>query len=82
MVVDGETGRLVHFEADPATTFPADPVQFAKDLAAPITALLGDPALAKKMGDAGRKRVEEKFAWEAIADQTIALYEQLLAERT
>ncbi len=78
VVVDGETGRLVPFEADPATTFPANAAQFAKDLAAPITALLADPALAKKMGAAGRKRVEEKFAWEAIADQTIALYESLL----
>ena len=81
VVVDGETGRLVTFEADPATNFPADPAQFAKDLAAPVTALLADPALAKRMGEAGRKRVEEKFAWEAIADQTIALYESLLKER-
>ncbi len=81
VVVEGETGRLVHFEPDPVTTFPADPTQFAKDLAAPITALLADPALAQKMGEAGRRRVEEKFAWEAIATQTIALYESLLAAR-
>ena len=78
VVVEGETGRLVHFEPDPATTFPANPEQFARDLAAPITALLADPALAKKMGEAGRRRVEQKFAWEAIATQTIALYESLI----
>ncbi len=81
VVVEGETGRLVQFEADPGTTFPVDPACFARDLAAPITALLADPKLAKQMGEAGRKRVEEKFAWEAIADQTIALYEQLLAAK-
>ena len=78
VVVDGVTGIQVPFKADPATTFPADPEQFAKDLAAPITALLQDPARAKAMGEAGRKRVEEEFAWEAIADQTIALYRELL----
>ena len=81
VVVEGETGHLVHFKADPATGFPADSEQFAKDLAQPITDLLADPERAKRMGLAGRKRVEEKFAWEAIADQTIALYESLLAAK-
>ena len=81
VVVEGETGRLVPFEPHPVTTFPLDPNQFARDLAAPITALLADPALAKRMGEAGRRRVEQKFAWEAIATQTIALYNQLLAHQ-
>jgi len=81
VVVENETGFLVPFTPDPATTFPADPAQFAKDLAAPISALLADPAKARRLGQAGRKRVEEKFAWEAIASQTIALYEELLAAR-
>ncbi|QHN02312.1 glycogen synthase [Granulicella sp. WH15] len=80
VVVEGETGYLVPWEADPVTTFPADPARFAKDLAGPIAALLADPELAKKMGEAGRKRVEEKFGWGAIADQTIALYQKLLAK--
>ena len=74
-----ETGLLVPFAADPATTFPADAEQFSRDLAAGITTLLRDPARARAMGLAGRKRVEAKFAWEAIADQTIALYTELLA---
>lgn len=76
-----ETGLLVHFTPDPVTTFPKHPDDFARDLAEAITTLLADPALAKKMGEAGRRRVEEKFAWEAIATQTIALYEQLLAAK-
>ena len=78
VVVEGETGHLVPFAADPVTTFPADPAQFAKDLAAGVTDLLADPVKAKAWGEAGRKRVEEKFAWEAIADQTIALYRELI----
>jgi starch synthase len=81
VVVEGETGHLVPFTADPVTTFPADPAQFARDLASGITDLLDDPAKAKRMGEAGRRRVEAQFAWEAIATQTIALYEKLLAAR-
>jgi starch synthase len=79
VVVDGETGYLVEFEADPVTTFPVDPKKFAKDLAARLTELLKDPAKAKRMGEAGRTRVEEKFSWTAIAAQTIKLYERLIA---
>jgi starch synthase len=32
------------------------------------------------MGLAGRRRVEEKFAWSAIADQTIELYQRMIDE--
>ena len=81
VVAEGETGYLVPFEADAVTSFPVDAVKFEKDLAAKIADLLADPDKAKKMGEMGRKRVEEKFAWEAIADQTIALYESLLAKK-
>ena len=73
-----ETGILVHWEADPATTFPANPDKFSRDLATAITTLLKDPARAKAMGLAGRKRVEETFSWEAIATQTINLYQTLI----
>jgi starch synthase len=79
VVVEGSTGHLVPFQADPETTFPTDPAQFAKDLAAKIVALLNDPAKAKAMGEAGRKRVEDHFSWTAIAAQTIALYKALIA---
>ena len=81
VVVEGETGHLVPFEADPVTTFPTNPAQFSRDLAARITSLLADPEKAKRLGDAGRKRVEEHFSWTAIAAQTIALYEELVAKR-
>ena len=81
VVVDGETGHLVEFDADPATTFPVDAKKFAKDLAARLTELLKDPDKARRMGEAGRKRVEEHFSWTAIAAQTIKLYEGLVAKK-
>ena len=81
VVVDQATGYLVPFEADPVTTFPTDAKKFAKDLAERLTGLLKDPEKARRMGEAGRKRVEEHFSWTAIAAQTIRLYESLIAGR-
>jgi len=80
VVVEGVTGHLVPFEPDPVTTFPINPEQFSKDLAAKVTALLEDPAKARAFGEAGRRRVEDTFAWSAIASQTVALYHFLLHE--
>lgn len=77
VVVEGETGYLVPFEQDPVTTFPSKPDQFARDLAARLTDLLADPAKARRMGEAGRTRVEQTFSWTAIAEQTVALYRTL-----
>ncbi len=78
VVVDGETGYLVPFEQDPATSFPLHPDKFSRDLAEKISVLLADPDKAKRFGEAGRRRVEENFAWSAIAAQTIELYRKLL----
>jgi starch synthase len=74
---EDQTGHLVTWEADPATTFPANPDQFARDLAKPIAELLANPEKAKQLGEAGRRRVEAHFSWTAIAQQTIKLYESL-----
>jgi starch synthase len=78
VVVDNETGYLVPFEQDPITSFPLHPDKFARDLAAKISFLLADPTKARQFGEAGRRRVEQTFAWSAIADQTIELYRSLL----
>ena len=80
VVVDGETGFLVSIDQMEASPFePRDPEKFARDLAARINQLMGDPALREKFGKAGRKRAEEKFGWPAIALQTTGLYERLMA---
>ena len=81
VVVDGETGFLVPFDQDPVTKFPSDAEKFSRDLAAKVTELMQDPEKAKRFGEAGRRRVEEKFAWTAIADETIALYQKLIDAR-
>lgn len=81
VVVDGETGYLVPFDQDPVTSFPHNPDRFARDLASKISDLLRDPEKCNRFGQAGRRRVEEKFSWTAIADQTIQLYEQLIANK-
>ena len=80
VVVDGETGYLVPFAPDPVTAFPVNADQFARDLAGRLTSLMADPALCKSMGEAGRRRVEETFAWEAIAAQTVDLYRTLVGQ--
>ncbi len=81
VVVEGETGHLVPFDPHPETGFPADPTKFSGDLAARISELLANPARAKALGEAGRKRVEDHFSWTAIAAQTIELYTQLVKNR-
>jgi starch synthase len=78
VVVDGETGYLVAFEPDVVTGFPVDGDKFSRDLAERIAELMGNPELCRKFGRAGRRRVEETFAWEAIAKQTVELYRGLV----
>ena len=80
VVVDGETGFLVPIDQMTESPFePREPEKFARDLAARINQLMADPSLCEKFGRAGRKRAEEKFGWPAIALETKALYENLLA---
>ncbi|MFZ0435798.1 MAG: glycogen synthase [Chthoniobacterales bacterium] len=79
VVVDGETGFLVPLKQMTESPFEAtEPEVFASDLAAKINLLMADPALAAKMGAAGRKRAEEFFGWDAIARKTERLYAKLL----
>ncbi|MCB9960388.1 MAG: glycogen synthase [Rhodospirillaceae bacterium] len=82
VVVDGETGFLVNADLDPAPPHsPRDPAGFAARLAEGINRFAGNPELGAKMGAAGRRRVVDHYSWGSIADQTLALYEGLLARR-
>jgi starch synthase len=79
IVVEGETGHLVDFEAgDDAFGSPANPQRFARELAGRVNALLDDPERAREMGGRARARVEAEFAWDAIADRTVELYTSLV----
>jgi starch synthase len=79
VVEDGVTGLLVPFapSADGSRN-PVDPERFASDIAERVNELLADPERAKGMGQAGRQRVIERFAWPAIASETAALYRHLV----
>lgn len=82
VVADGETGILVPLALEPTSPFePLDPARYSRDLARAINRLLGDSALARRMGAAGRARVEADFGWDVIARQTADLYANLIAKR-
>lgn len=61
-VVDGVTGRVV-------------PPEDAASLARALSELAADPEAARRLGEAGRKRVEEELAIPRIAAAYLALWE-------
>jgi glycogen synthase len=67
VVEDGKTGLLVP---------PARP----DVLADALKKVLADPAAARAMGKAGRKRVEEKFSWVSVAARTEEVYRDAIEE--
>jgi starch synthase len=71
VVVDGETGLLVDYD-------PADPSGLERGLAEAVNRLAAEPALAERMGRAGRRRAVQEFAWVAVAEQTVGLYQSLV----
>jgi len=74
VVVDGETGLLVHYD-------PAEPAAFEAGLAAAVDDVVSDLGRARDMGLAGRRRAEVEFSWERIAGQTVEVYESVLGPR-
>ena len=79
VVDDGVTGVLVPIEqVSDGTGTPVRPEQFVADLGDALSAMVGDPARAAEMGRAARRRVEDHFAWEAIAEQTLEVYRSVL----
>ena len=62
---DGESADLVE---------PGDVGQLEQAL----DALLADPERRARMGEAGRRRVEEHYSWRAVAEAVVATYEERL----
>jgi starch synthase len=71
VVVDGETGTLVHYDE-------ADPRGFEAALASALTAALSDTSRSAAMGRAGRERAVAAFGWDAIARRTLEVYRSVL----
>jgi starch synthase len=67
VVVDGETGLLVP---------PAKP----DALLAALTRLLNDADARRRMGQAGRRRVEAQFSWASVAERTERVYADAIAD--
>jgi len=65
-VDEDRTGLLVEPHDEPA-------------LAQAIIELLGDESARRRMGEAGRARVEEKFSVERMVSDTLAAYERVLS---
>jgi alpha-maltose-1-phosphate synthase len=70
VVVDGVTGLLVPY-------LESDPRGFEDGLAERVNDLLGNPARARSMGQAGRERAVREYGWDAIAARTVAVYESV-----
>jgi alpha-maltose-1-phosphate synthase len=82
IVVPGETGTLVAFEAEgDGSPEPRDPDAFSRALADAVNALMADPDRRAAMGRAARARVLDQFSWRSIAAQTLAFYRELLQAR-
>ncbi len=80
VVVPEETGVLVNLQLKEGGFDLADPAAFEADLAAAINRVALDPDLRARFGAAGRRRVEEHFSWDAIAQQTAELYRSLIVD--
>jgi len=79
VVDDGVTGVLVPIEQlRDGTGTPVHPEAFVADLADALRRVVGDPGRAREMGRAARRRAAEHFAWEAVAERTLAVYRSVL----
>ena len=70
VVADGQSGELVHYTGDAAT--------FEATFTSKINELMADSERLARYGIAGRARAIEHFSWDAIAQETVALYKSLL----
>ena len=79
VVVHGETGLLVPIEqVTDGTGTPLNSQKFVEDLAAAFTEALSDPERLARWGVAARQRVEDHFAWTAVAERTLEVYNWVL----
>jgi spore coat protein SA len=65
IIIDGRTGVLIE---------PED----VSGMAARIGELVDDPAKCEEYGRAARKRMEDNFSWDRVANEIEALYDKLL----
>jgi starch synthase len=78
VVANGETGLLVEIEQlEDGSGKPLDEAKFVADFARALNEMLDHPKL-EEFGKAGRRRVENHFSWDAIAEDTIRVYQDAI----
>jgi glycosyltransferase involved in cell wall biosynthesis len=80
-IVGSRAGGIPDFLAEGRTGFFCDPEQ-PRTIADALLRLLRDPAAARRMGQAGRDLVRERYRWEVVAAEIGALYDRLLSEES
>jgi starch synthase len=79
VVAHGETGLLVPIEQlQDGSGKPLNEAKFVADFAEALNQMLASPKL-DEFGAASRRRVENQFSWDSIAEQTISVYRRALA---
>ncbi len=79
VVAHNETGLLVEIEQlQDGSGKPLDEKKFVSDFAAALNQMLESPRISE-FGAAGRKRVEQHFSWDSIAEQTLSVYRGAIA---
>ena len=82
IVVPGETGLLIPFEAEGGESpEPRDPDAFSRAIAAAVSELMAAADRRAAMGKAARARVLDHFSWTHIAHVTLEFYRELIDRR-
>src|SRR5207302_3585093 len=77
-LIVSRTGALPEVVGDTAVQVrPGDP----EELSAAVADLLDSPQRRAQLGEAAWRRVQERFAWPAVARATVAEYERAIAAR-
>jgi starch synthase len=78
VVSHDETGLLVPIEQlQDGSGKPLDEAKFVADFAAALNQMLENPRIAE-FGAAGRRRAEQLFSWDSIAEKTIEVYRRAI----
>jgi glycosyltransferase involved in cell wall biosynthesis len=79
-VIASDAGGIVDI-VEHETTGLLVPPGDASALAAAIRTLATDHSRARALGEAGHRRLGERFSWDSIVDRWLAIYESVIGER-
>ncbi|MCA1813879.1 MAG: WecB/TagA/CpsF family glycosyltransferase, partial [Halobacteriales archaeon] len=75
-------GPATHVTPETGFKVPAGtPEQATRDMAEALRALHADPALRARLGEAARRRAEERYLWDRLGDRLAAVHDAVLPPR-